>query len=128
MLFHNLYDNESGAYIEQLSADLTDLNTTFFIKSWENVIKKHSSLRSIYYADALEIPVQCVSKTFEIPVQIFDFRKDSLEIQNQKIRQLEEKDLLDTFRSSASTSNAICLNKVKRQNNQDALDLASFII
>jgi amino acid adenylation domain-containing protein/non-ribosomal peptide synthase protein (TIGR01720 family) len=97
MLFHNLYDNESGAYIEQLSADLTDLNTTFFIKSWENVIKKHSSLRSIYYADALEIPVQCVSKTFEIPVQIFDFRNDSLEIQNQKIRKLEAEDLQIPF-------------------------------
>ncbi|MEZ4823681.1 MAG: condensation domain-containing protein [Ignavibacteria bacterium] len=56
MLFHALYDTDGGAYIEQLSCDLKDPDIELIRKSWNQLIKNHSSLRSDFIMMCLEFP------------------------------------------------------------------------
>lgn len=73
MLFHNLYDENGGAYRHQLKCDLINLNVPAFIKSWNFILQRHTILRSSFYYDAFKIPVQCVHKEVSIPITILDF-------------------------------------------------------
>ncbi|MCY7422282.1 MAG: amino acid adenylation domain-containing protein, partial [Chitinophagaceae bacterium] len=72
MLFHSLYKGGTGAYTEQLSCLLQDANLDAFKKSWQSVVKNHSILRSAFFAHSLNVPVQCVFKRVEVPVEIID--------------------------------------------------------
>ncbi|MEO6637804.1 MAG: amino acid adenylation domain-containing protein, partial [Ginsengibacter sp.] len=73
MLFHNLY-GETTAYTIQLSCIFRNLNVDFFRKSWNSVLKSHTILRSAFYYDKFDIPVQCVYKNVEVPFQQYDYR------------------------------------------------------
>jgi amino acid adenylation domain-containing protein/non-ribosomal peptide synthase protein (TIGR01720 family) len=74
MMFHGLYNASSGAYVEQFCADLVAPDLDIFIKSWNQVLKQHSILRSGFYSDAFSIPVQCVYDGVTVPVSIVDYR------------------------------------------------------
>ncbi|MEO6638262.1 MAG: condensation domain-containing protein, partial [Ginsengibacter sp.] len=74
MLFHGLYDEKAGAYFEQFSCDLIEVNTEVFTKSWDYILKSHSILRSAFYYDKFKVPVQSVFKEVKLPVQVLDYR------------------------------------------------------
>jgi amino acid adenylation domain-containing protein/non-ribosomal peptide synthase protein (TIGR01720 family)/FkbM family methyltransferase len=93
MLFHGLYDRRAGAYIEQLGCDLKKPDLKAFRKSWENLLKRHTILRSGFYHDAFNVPVQCVYKNVEVPLEILDFRGVSEEEQAKAIKRYEASDL-----------------------------------
>jgi non-ribosomal peptide synthase protein (TIGR01720 family) len=75
LLFHSLYSKEVEAYIEQFACDLINPNIGFVIKSWQFVLRNHTILRSAFYSDAFDVPVQCVFKEVELPVEILDLRR-----------------------------------------------------
>ena len=90
MLFHSLYYGASGVYIDQLSCEFTGLNPVLFIKSWEHLIRSHSILRTAFYHDAFNIPVQCVYDDVKMPIEILDYRNMNAEEQASAIKQYEE--------------------------------------
>ncbi|GAA4316755.1 hypothetical protein GCM10023149_13960 [Mucilaginibacter gynuensis] len=75
MLFHSLYDNGSGNYIEQFTCDLVDLDVDVLTASWAAIIKQHSILRSGFFYDEFSIPVQCVYNEVTLPVEVLDYRE-----------------------------------------------------
>jgi non-ribosomal peptide synthase protein (TIGR01720 family) len=115
MLFHGLYDENSGAYIEQLSCDLTNPNLDVIKKSWEYVLRNHSILRSGFYSDEFSIPVQCVYKNAELPVEILDFSELNSEEQNKAIKEYEETDRYKGFDFKTAPLMRICLMKLSKE-------------
>ncbi|MBK8549760.1 MAG: amino acid adenylation domain-containing protein [Ignavibacteria bacterium] len=92
MLFHALYDSRAGSYIEQLVCDLKDPQPEFIRKSWNHIIKSHSILRSGFYYDEFNVPVQCVYSEVEIPVTILDYRDKNSEEQKSLLIDYERAD------------------------------------
>ncbi|WP_160710767.1 non-ribosomal peptide synthetase [Chitinophaga solisilvae] len=85
MLFHSIYDGKASAYVEQFAGELTDLNVTAFLQSWEYLVAQHGILRSGFYYDVFSVPVQCVYRKADLPVTILDYRELDATAQQQAI-------------------------------------------
>ena len=92
MLFHGLYNEGSGIYVEQFSCDITGLNKEFLDASWKYLLQRHSILRSAFYHEEFSIPVQCVFRDVQLPV-------DEIDLQNlssvQQARAINDYEILD---------------------------------
>jgi amino acid adenylation domain-containing protein len=63
MLFHSLYDSASGVYVNQLSWDFYGkLNIPAFTRAWQQVINRHSVLRTAFVWENLKEPLQIVGQ------------------------------------------------------------------
>ena len=74
MLFHSLFADEAGAYMNQFVCDIFDLNIDCLKQCWQHILKHHSILRSAFYYDIFKIPVQCVYNDVSLPLEILDLR------------------------------------------------------
>jgi len=90
MLFHALYDDEVGAYIEQFTCDLLSPDLQVLTTCWQLVIKNHSVLRSGFYSDVFTIPVQCVYREVDLPIEVLDHRGMNTEQQEAAIAEYLE--------------------------------------
>jgi len=97
MLFHGLYDERVGAYTEQFTCDLNNPDLNHLSKSWQQVLKNHSILRSGFYYDAFTMPVQCVYKEVKLPVEIVDYSHLSETDQATAIKEFEIADSAKGF-------------------------------
>jgi amino acid adenylation domain-containing protein len=97
MLFHSLYDNRAGSYVEQFSCAMAGLIPDRFMRSWELLAERHSILRSSFYADALPVPVQGVWRTVSIPVYRRDLRPLDAAGQQQAIGEYLDQDRRQGF-------------------------------
>ncbi|AFZ33414.1 Non-ribosomal peptide synthase (plasmid) [Gloeocapsa sp. PCC 7428] len=66
MLFHSLYTPD-GVYFEQRSCCIKNLNLNAFKQAWQQVINRHSVLRSAVYWEEAEKPLQVVYQQVELP-------------------------------------------------------------
>ncbi|WP_341528318.1 amino acid adenylation domain-containing protein [Nostoc sp. UHCC 0302] len=86
MLFHTLYAPESEVYFEQLLCILSGkLNFTAFQKAWEQVVARHPILRSSFYWEEIEKPLQMVSKQVNLPWEELDWRHFTPDEQQQHL-------------------------------------------
>lgn len=90
MLFHGLYDGGMGAYINQVECDLIRPDLNVFRNSWKHIIKRHTILRSSFYHDQFKVPVQCVFREVELPVEVVDYSDMSESEQSVAIKQYKE--------------------------------------
>jgi len=61
MLFHSLYAPGSGVYVIQMSLRLTGrLDVSVFERAWQRVIERHAILRTAFFWEDLEKPLQVV--------------------------------------------------------------------
>ncbi|BAY81673.1 peptide synthetase [Calothrix parasitica NIES-267] len=68
MLFHSLYSPESGIYFEQRSCKLKgNLNFSAFKTAWQKVIERHTILRTAFYWQEVEKPLQVVLNQVDLP-------------------------------------------------------------
>ncbi|MEL6929581.1 MAG: amino acid adenylation domain-containing protein, partial [Cyanobacteria bacterium J06600_6] len=68
MLFHTIYEPNSGVYFEQRSCLLTGkLNTINFKQAWSQIIDRYPILRTAFYWEDLEKPFQVVFNDAELP-------------------------------------------------------------
>ncbi|SJZ83675.1 non-ribosomal peptide synthase domain TIGR01720/amino acid adenylation domain-containing protein/thioester reductase domain-containing protein [Chitinophaga eiseniae] len=74
MLFHGLYDEKGGSYIEQFGCELPHLDVDAFRKSWEHLVQHHTIFRSAFYAKLCSVPVQCVHHEVDLPFAVLDYR------------------------------------------------------
>ncbi len=75
MLFHSLYEEEAMSYVGCLSCDFTNgINVDFFTKTWAYLVDHHSVLRTAIFPNQLDVPVQGVYRTAQIPFKEIDFR------------------------------------------------------
>ncbi|MBC1218684.1 amino acid adenylation domain-containing protein [Nostoc sp. UCD121] len=87
ILFHNLYESESGAYFVQLSYGLRGmLNIAAFERAWERVVAHHSPLRTSFHWEGLDKPLQVVHKQVQLPLEQLDWRGINPDEQQEKFQ------------------------------------------
>lgn len=75
MLFHSLYEQQSGVYSEQIICNLHEnLNVSAFMQSWQRVIERHSVLRTSFFWEGSNQPVQSVYRQVKLPLKQQDWR------------------------------------------------------
>ena len=89
MLFHSLYAPGSGVYVIQLSLRLTGrLDVSAFEQAWQHLVDRHDILRTAFFWEGLDKPLQVV------------YRETALEVRRESWRGLgesEQRARLDRF-------------------------------
>ncbi|AUB35491.1 Non-ribosomal peptide synthetase component F [Nostoc flagelliforme CCNUN1] len=89
MLFHTLYEPNSGMYFQQLSCSLRGhLNLSAFEQAWQRVVERHPVLRTAFLWEKRSQPLQIVCKSVNLPWTNYDWRLLSA---------VEQQDLLEAF-------------------------------
>ncbi|MDR0281376.1 MAG: amino acid adenylation domain-containing protein, partial [Paucimonas sp.] len=73
MLFHTLFEQDAGNYINQLRVEVSGLDVPRFRAAWQAVVDNHDVLRSVFVSD-LERPLQVVLRQVEVPFSEVDAR------------------------------------------------------
>jgi len=93
LLFHTLYAPDSGVYFNQFSCTLRgNLNIAAFQQAWQQVAVRHPILRTAFYWEELEKPLQVVHQQVEIPWQQHDWRNLSVTEQQEQLATFLQKD------------------------------------
>ncbi|MCA4965396.1 non-ribosomal peptide synthetase [Pseudomonas sp. Y24-6] len=75
LLFHSLYESDSGAYVNQLSVEAHGLDAERLGRAWQAVLDNHGILRSsFHFPDGFEAPVQLVHRHLQLPMTCLDWR------------------------------------------------------
>ena len=78
MLFHSLYGPKSGAYIVQVGYTLKgNLDRDAFSQAWQQLIDRHTILRTAFVWENLESPVQVVGQKATLPIKWLDWQNIS---------------------------------------------------
>ena len=94
ILFHSLYEPNSGVYLVQKYCTLRgDLNIAAFERAWQRVVERHPILRTSFMWEGLDEPVQIVNRQVQPRLKQLDWSKLTRE---QQQRQLD--DYLETER------------------------------
>src|SRR5262245_64344454 len=88
LLFHSLYQGESGAYTGQFTCAFKgDLNVEALKQSWNRVVERHGVFRTLFKGDRQDEPIQIVCKQARLPWMEFDWREME---EGEQERRLEE--------------------------------------
>lgn len=86
LLFHTLYAPQSGVYFEQFSLELTgDLNIAALRQAWEWVLARHAILRTAFFWENLDEPLQVVRQQVSLPWVEHDWQHLSPEAQQAQL-------------------------------------------
>jgi amino acid adenylation domain-containing protein/non-ribosomal peptide synthase protein (TIGR01720 family) len=89
MLFHSLYEPESGVYIEQMTSHLKgNVNVAAFEGAWQKVVDRYSVLRTLFVWENRQAPLQIVLKQVNLPWTNLDWRELSPTEQQQQLSEL----------------------------------------
>ncbi|QHG14920.1 hypothetical protein A6V25_26010 [Nostoc sp. ATCC 53789] len=98
MLFHTLYEPESGVYLEQFCLMLSgNLDITVLQQACVRVMKRHPVLRTLVVWEKQEKPLQVVCKQVELPWQNYDWRSLSLAEQEERLKAFLQADRVQGF-------------------------------
>ncbi|MEB3282827.1 MAG: amino acid adenylation domain-containing protein [Lyngbya sp.] len=87
MLFHTLYNPSSGVYFEQRSCLISgELNTPAFKQAWQQVITRYPVLRTAFYWEELEKPLQVVYSQVNLPFIEGDWQNFTPNEQDHKLQ------------------------------------------
>jgi amino acid adenylation domain-containing protein/non-ribosomal peptide synthase protein (TIGR01720 family) len=86
MLFHTLYEQAAGDYINQIRVTVDNLDVARFQHAWDATVQAHDVLRSgFFWEGQLEWPCQVVYREARLPIDVLDWRampERELELQN----------------------------------------------
>ncbi|MCJ8281281.1 MAG: condensation domain-containing protein, partial [Rivularia sp. ALOHA_DT_140] len=98
MLFHSLYSPESGVYFEQRSCKLKgNLNISAFKIAWKKVIERHPILRTAFYWEEAEKPLQVVYNQVDLPMLEENWQGLTINQQNDKLEEFLQADRQQGF-------------------------------
>ena len=87
MLFHVNYDHRSSVYVESLTFSLNgNLDVDRFKAAWEEVIGRHSALRTFFMWKNRDKPLQVVRKSVNLPWEEQDWSSLSHSDQNERLQ------------------------------------------
>ena len=93
MLFHTLYDPESEFYFEQLSSTLRGaLDVDALRRAWQSVIDRHTILRTAFFWERRDKPLQVVRRKVTLPWEQEDWRGLSTLEQQERFKAYLEAD------------------------------------
>ena len=73
MLFHTLYEQGAGNYINQLRMNVKGLDVERFRNAWQAALDRHDVLRASFVT-GFEQPLQVIRKQVEMPFAVLDWR------------------------------------------------------
>ncbi|RLU10842.1 non-ribosomal peptide synthetase [Pseudomonas prosekii] len=77
MLFHAVYEEATGDYINQMRLDVEGLDPERFHQAWQAAVDAHDILRTRFvWQGELDAPVQVVSKHAQMPYSLHDLRAE----------------------------------------------------
>ncbi|OAI22284.1 amino acid adenylation domain-containing protein [Methylomonas koyamae] len=98
MLFHSLSSPESGVYVEQFSQTVPfGVDADLWQQAWNRVIAHHDILRSGFFWEGLEKPVQVVQRQAEIQVRETDWSDLAEAEREQRLQALRAADAKQPF-------------------------------
>jgi len=75
MLFHTLYEQAAGDYINQIRVTVEGLDVARFQQAWDATVQAHDVLRSgFFWEGQLEWPCQVVYREARLPIEVLDWR------------------------------------------------------
>ena len=90
MLLHTLYDPTLFLYFEQLAWDIKldhgSLNCTALEQAWQQVVDRHSVLRTAFVWENIEQPLQIVVRNAKVPFTYYDWRQVPAVDQAEKLQ------------------------------------------
>lgn len=98
ILFHCLADPKSGVYFDQFSCTIEgNLNIAAFHRAWQQVVNRHSILRTCFLWEGLKEPVQVVHRQVTLPFVHQDWRHLSSVAQQEQIEAFLSSDRCQGF-------------------------------
>ncbi|HET9395112.1 MAG TPA: condensation domain-containing protein, partial [Nitrospiraceae bacterium] len=98
LLFHSLYEPQSGVYIEQLSCLLRGpLDHASFLQAWQMVIARSTPLRTAFMWHELDRPMQVVLPAEAPPIIELDWRDAPETNQHERLQEFLRNDRLRDF-------------------------------
>ncbi|WP_422631737.1 condensation domain-containing protein, partial [Pseudomonas farsensis] len=75
MLFHTLYEDGAGDYVNQMRLDIHGLDSERFREAWQDTLDAHGILRSGFiWQGLLDKPLQLVNRQVSVPFSLIDLR------------------------------------------------------
>jgi amino acid adenylation domain-containing protein len=103
MLFQSLYAPQSGVYCVQLSCLLRgDFDVRAFVRSWQQVLERHTILRTAFFWEEISKPLQVVHRRVALPLEEQDWRGLSTTEQASRFEALLESDRTRGFELSTA--------------------------
>ena len=93
MLFHSLYAEQAGIYVQQLVCRLREeLNVPAFESAWLKVLERHQILRTSFQLEGDNVPLQEVHLQIELPLEQHDWRALSARDCDERLKTYLESD------------------------------------
>ncbi|MBE9003324.1 amino acid adenylation domain-containing protein [Nostoc sp. LEGE 12447] len=93
LLFHTLSAPDTGVYFNQLVCTLSgQLNIPVFERVWQQVIQRHSILRTCFRWEGLKEPIQVVLRQVQLPLKHYNWQGVSSTEQQEKLEAFLESD------------------------------------
>jgi Condensation domain len=101
MLFHTLCYPETGAYGDQVLWTFRgELDRAAYEWAWQQIIDRHSILRTAFFWEELREPLQVVRRRVKAPLEFKDWRGMSLSARRERLDSLLNEDLRQGFKVS----------------------------
>ena len=99
MLFHTLYEPDSGVYFEQIIFRLQgNINRTAFQDAWQKVVDRHAVLRTLFVWEKSKKPLQVVQKQVELPWLNLDWKGQTPDEQEKQLETFLHDDCRKSFK------------------------------
>ena len=86
MLFHSLYDPDSGIYFVQFTCTLTgNVDVPTFEQAWQKIVERYSIFRTAFIWESLNQPVQVVYRQVQVTVETDDWQNLTAQQQQQQL-------------------------------------------
>ncbi|MEH2051407.1 amino acid adenylation domain-containing protein [Nostoc sp.] len=93
ILFHTLYAPNSGVYLNQTLCTLHgNLNVSAFEQAWQQVLERHSILRTAFVWEGIKEPIQVVYQYVKLPFTQYDWQELSVQKQQERLDTFLETD------------------------------------
>jgi amino acid adenylation domain-containing protein len=102
ILFHSLYNSEDelekGSYIFQTTFTVKALlNIDAFVEAWQQVVQRHTILRTGFYWEDVSQPLQVVYQQVIVPWEDHDWREIEIEQQQEQLNSFLKSDRANGF-------------------------------
>lgn len=93
MIFHSIYAPSDAVYFQQLHCLLEGpLDVDAFTQAWQQAVDRHPILRTSFFWEEIDEPVQVVSRQVKIPIDVQDWTSLSEDEQQSRLNDLLDAD------------------------------------
>jgi len=116
MLFHSLHAPEMRLYHVQMVYTFSgNLNVNAFKQAWQQVVNRHTILRTSFYWEELDKPLQVVHQQVQVPIEYQDWQKLTPLEQQERLKSFLESDRIKGFDFSQAPLMRVAIIQIQKQ-------------